>query len=150
MSDLLNDSQQVRSGFDLFARFLLRVHRVMPMLATPRRHRFQTPLLRARYGEMMTEFFGTAAIPEACVAVDSRPELCRALQRIFLRIHVVNTIAYDVITGFGFRQQLIAHAVDQDRMLTRTEVASEGNADCKRAQNGHSKLNSAVHEPLSV
>ena len=80
----------------------------------------------------------------------STPELCRALQRIFLRIHVVNTIAYDVITGFGFRQQLIAHAVDQDRMLTRTEVASEGNADCKRAQNGHSKLNSAVHEPLSV
>src|SRR2546428_12563034 len=33
----------------------------MPMLATPRRHRFQTALLRTRYGEMMTEFFGTAA-----------------------------------------------------------------------------------------
>ena len=47
MSDLLNDSQQVRSGLDLLARFLLRVHRVMPMLATPRRHRFQTALLRA-------------------------------------------------------------------------------------------------------
>ena len=114
--------------------------RLVPPLAFP-----------ARLRHLLPAFTPTGlSWREACVAVDSRPEVCRALQRIFLRIHVVNTIAYDVITGFGFRQQLIAHAVDQDRMLTRTEVASEGNADCKSAQNGHSKLNSAVHEPLSV
>ena len=112
MSDLLNDSQQVRSGLDLFARFLLGVHRLMLMLATPRRHRFQTPLLSARYGEMMTEFFGTAAIPLEPLGCLEQTNQFRRVFDLFEAVNHLQALVDACGRQLGVRHQGVILRVD--------------------------------------